>query len=149
MATSPPRIVVCGAGVIGAAVAYHLARRGARPLLVDRARPGAAASGKGSGFLALDWSAGTPLDALSRASFAMHRELAAQLGAERIGYRPMDALIVAAADDEDLQRYRRLPAPALTAPATGRMVAGMILDGGSRSLDASPFTVSRLPACRL
>ena len=76
-----------------------------------RARPGAAASGKASGFLALDWSAGTPLDALSRASFAMHRELAAELGPERIGYRPMDALMVAAADEEDLARYRRLPSP--------------------------------------
>jgi hypothetical protein len=29
------------------------------------------------------------------------------------------------------------------------MVAEMILDGGSRSLDAAPFAVSRLPAGRL
>jgi glycine/D-amino acid oxidase-like deaminating enzyme len=36
----------------------------------------------------------------------------------------------------------------LNAPATGRMVAEMILDGGSRSLDARPFAVSRLPAGR-
>ena len=38
-----PRIVVCGAGVIGASVAYSLASRGAAPVVVDRARPGAAA----------------------------------------------------------------------------------------------------------
>jgi glycine/D-amino acid oxidase-like deaminating enzyme len=37
----------------------------------------------------------------------------------------------------------------LNAPATGRMVAEMILDGESRSLDASPFAVSRLPAGRI
>jgi glycine/D-amino acid oxidase-like deaminating enzyme len=33
----PPKVVVVGAGVIGASVAYHLARRGARVHCVDRA----------------------------------------------------------------------------------------------------------------
>ncbi|MEV6648894.1 FAD-dependent oxidoreductase [Amycolatopsis sp. NPDC051371] len=33
----PPKVVVIGAGVIGASVAYHLARRGARVHCVDRA----------------------------------------------------------------------------------------------------------------
>ena len=35
------------------------------------------------------------------------------------------------------------------APATGRMVAEMILDGGSRSVDAAPFALTRLPAGRI
>ncbi len=108
---TPPRIVVCGAGVIGASVAWSLARRGVQPIVVDRARPAAAASGKASGFIALDWNAGTPVDGLARASFALHREIAGELGAERIGYRPMQALTVAAADEGDLERYRRLPNP--------------------------------------
>lgn len=103
--------MVCGAGAVGACVAAELARRGAAPLLVDRAGPGAAASGKGSGFLAADWSAGTPLDAMARASFALHRELADELGAERLGHRPLEVLATAAADEEDLERYRRLPSP--------------------------------------
>jgi glycine/D-amino acid oxidase-like deaminating enzyme len=34
---APPKVVVVGAGVIGASVAYHLARRGARVHCVDRA----------------------------------------------------------------------------------------------------------------
>ncbi|MEU0793252.1 FAD-dependent oxidoreductase [Amycolatopsis sp. NPDC005961] len=34
---APPKVVVIGAGVIGASVAYHLARRGARVHCVDRA----------------------------------------------------------------------------------------------------------------
>ena len=97
--TPPSRIVICGAGAIGASVAYFLARRGARPFVVDRAGPGAAASGRAAGFLAADWNAGTPLDALMRASFALHREIAEELGAERLGYRPMDALMTAAADE--------------------------------------------------
>ena len=107
-----PRIVVCGAGAIGASVAYFLARRGAAPVVVDRARPGAAASGKAAGFLAEDWSAGTPLDGLMRASFALHAEIAEELGAERLGYRPMDALMTAAADEGPVDQYRRLESPA-------------------------------------
>lgn len=106
-----PRIVICGAGVIGASIAYFLTRRGARPLVVERVRPGAAASGKASGFIALDWNAGTPLDAMSRASFALHHELAGALGRERIGFRPVDVLAVAASDGQDVERYRRLPTP--------------------------------------
>ena len=37
----------------------------------------------------------------------------------------------------------------LTAPATGRMVSEMILDGGSHSLDATPYALARLPMGRL
>lgn len=37
----------------------------------------------------------------------------------------------------------------LNAPATGRMVAEMIVVGSSRSIDATPFAVSRLPAGRM
>ena len=135
----PSRIVICGAGVIGASVARALALRGARPLVVDRAGTAAAASGKASGFLALDWSAGTPLDAISRAGFAMHRELAGELGAERIGYRPTAALMTAAADAEDLERYRRLPNPAWL---DGDVVAHEVIGapGTTAQLDPRAFT---------
>ena len=85
MADITSRIVVCGAGVVGASIAYFLSRRGAKPLIVDRARPGAAASGKAAGFLALDWNAGTPLDELARESFRLHKQIADELGADRLG----------------------------------------------------------------
>lgn len=43
----------------------------------------------------------------------MHRELAAELGAERLGFRPLEVLATAAAEgDDDLERYRRVPSPA-------------------------------------
>ncbi|MGE0028996.1 MAG: NAD(P)/FAD-dependent oxidoreductase, partial [Thermoleophilia bacterium] len=74
-------------------------------------RPGAAASGKAAGFLAEDWSAGTPLDGLMRASFALHAEIAGTLGAERIGHRPMDALMTAAADEGSVEPYKRMESP--------------------------------------
>jgi glycine/D-amino acid oxidase-like deaminating enzyme len=74
------RIVICGGGAIGAAIAYFLSRRGARPIVIERHVVAGAASGKSGGFLALDWCRGTPLDRLARRSFALHAELADELG---------------------------------------------------------------------
>jgi glycine/D-amino acid oxidase-like deaminating enzyme len=138
--TTPDRVVICGAGAIGASAAYFLTRRGARPFLVDRARPGAAASGKAAGFLALDWNAGTPLDELARASFALHRQLADELGAERLGYRPTDALMTAAADEGDLERYRRLPNPGWL---DGNVVAHEVIGGLETTAQVNPLSFTR------
>jgi glycine/D-amino acid oxidase-like deaminating enzyme len=80
------RIVICGGGAIGAAIAYFASRRGARPIVVERHAVAGAASGKSGGFLALDWCRGTPLDRLARRSFALHEELSAALG-DKWGYR--------------------------------------------------------------
>lgn len=142
---SDPRIVVCGAGAIGSSVAYFLTRRGMRPLVVDRARPAAAASGRAAGFLALDWNVGTPLDELARKSFALHHGLAAELGAERLGYRPMDALMTAAADEGDLERYRRLPNPGWL---DGNVVAHEVIGGHDTTAQVNPrqFTTAMLDA---
>ena len=76
----PTRIVICGGGAIGAAIAFFLSRRGARPIVIERHEVAGAASGKSGGFLALDWCRGTPLDRLARRSFALHAELADELG---------------------------------------------------------------------
>src|SRR3981081_1899249 len=53
--TPPRHVIVCGAGVMGAAVAYYLARRGVAVTVVERSGVACAASGKSGGFLALDW----------------------------------------------------------------------------------------------
>ena len=63
------RVVICGGGVIGACTAYFLTRRGIDVIVVERTEVAAAASGKAGGFLALDWCAGTPLDAAGAAKF--------------------------------------------------------------------------------
>src|ERR1044071_2252928 len=88
--SSRKRIVICGGGTIGAAIAYFTSRRGARPVLVERHEVAGAASGKSGGFLALDWCRGTPVDRLARRSFALHAELAETLG-NPWGYRRLDA----------------------------------------------------------
>lgn len=95
---SPRNIVICGAGVVGASVAYSLTRRGVRPTVVERARPAAAASGRAGGFLALDWNDTTPVGPLARLSFALHRELTAELDRDS-GYRGMETLMASGGDD--------------------------------------------------
>src|SRR3989449_4464146 len=108
--SSPRRVVVCGAGVMGASVAYFLARRGIAVTVVERSGVACAASGKSGGFLALDWCDGTPLGPLARASFALHAELAKQLGVD-YGYRRMDTFMVAARERGALTGAHRVEAP--------------------------------------
>jgi glycine/D-amino acid oxidase-like deaminating enzyme len=88
------KVLVLGAGVIGAATAFFLARAGAETVLVERTEPACAASGKAGGFLALDWCDGLARAALSRRSFALHAELAREAG-EAVGFRPVETLLVA------------------------------------------------------
>jgi glycine/D-amino acid oxidase-like deaminating enzyme len=75
-------VLICGGGVIGASIAYFLARRGIRSTVIERTAVACAASGKSGGFLALDWCDGTPLEALARRSFALHAQLAEEIGGD-------------------------------------------------------------------
>jgi glycine/D-amino acid oxidase-like deaminating enzyme len=84
------RVVVCGGGVIGACTAYFLSRRGIDVVVVERTDVAAAASGKAGGFLALDWCAGSPLDALARRSFQLHAALPDEIAGDW-AYRRMNA----------------------------------------------------------
>jgi glycine/D-amino acid oxidase-like deaminating enzyme len=104
-------VIVCGAGVVGAAVAYFLARRGIAVTVVERSGVACAASGKSGGFLALDWCDDSPLGPLARASFALHAELARELGSD-YGYRRMDTFMMAARERGDVAGGHRVAAPA-------------------------------------
>ena len=84
------RVLICGGGVIGAAIAYFLSRRGVEVTVIERTGIANAASGKSGGFLALDWCDGTPLEALARRSFALHASLPEEIGGEW-GYRRLAA----------------------------------------------------------
>lgn len=89
--SSPSRVVICGAGVIGSAIAYYLSLRGVAATVVERCDVACAASGKAGGFLALDWCDNSPLGPLARKSFQLHAELAETFG-EVYGYRRMTTL---------------------------------------------------------
>src|SRR5262245_2244507 len=96
---SRKRIVICGGGAIGAAIAYFASRRGARPILIERHEVAGAASGKSGGFLALDWCRGTPVDQLARRSFEVHAELSSELR-NPWGYRRLTTYAGCAAEDD-------------------------------------------------
>ena len=103
------RVVICGAGVIGACTAYFLSQRGVEVLVVERTGVACAASGKSGGFLALDWCDGTPLGRLARRSFALHAELAATLDGGRWGYRRLETWSVLAGEQRKQPARSGLP----------------------------------------
>jgi glycine/D-amino acid oxidase-like deaminating enzyme len=108
--TPPRHVIVCGAGVMGAAVAYYLARRSVAVTVVERSGVACAASGKSGGFLALDWCDNTEVGPLARLSFALHGELAREIPTD-YGYRRMDTYMLAAREKGAVAGGHRIPAP--------------------------------------
>src|SRR5271169_1849737 len=45
------RIIVVGAGIVGASIAYHLVKRGAKVTIMEAVRPGAGATDKSFGWI--------------------------------------------------------------------------------------------------
>ncbi len=105
-------VIICGGGIIGAATALFLSRRGVRTTVVERTAVAAAASGKSGGFLARDWCDGTPLERLARRSYALHAALAAD-GIGAWGYRGLTTY----AGTADFMRIVARPAPSQSRPA--------------------------------
>ena len=80
------RVVICGGGVIGAAIAYYLSRRGAAPVVVERTPSPAVPPASPAGSWRSTGATAAPLEALARRSFALHAEIAGELGGDW-GYR--------------------------------------------------------------
>jgi len=98
------QVVICGGGVIGACIAYFLARRRIDVIVIERTEVAAAASGKAGGFLALDWCTGTPLDELARRSFQLHAALPNKIAGDW-GYQRMTAYSGFVVGDRDPRRH--------------------------------------------
>jgi glycine/D-amino acid oxidase-like deaminating enzyme len=116
----PKRIVICGGGAIGVAIAYFLSRRGAQPVVIERHAVAGAASGKSGGFLALDWCRGSALDRLARRSFELHAELAAELGNPWL-YRRLATYGGYAAENDTARATSQRPWLSAAVAITGRL----------------------------
>lgn len=98
-APSGADVLVVGAGIVGAAVAWRLAAAGAEVLVIDRHGPAAGSSSSGEGnVLVSDKLPGADL-ALALRSVALWRELAAEAGGA-FEFEPKGGVVVAATEDE-------------------------------------------------
>ena len=144
--TPPRHVIVCGAGVVGASVAYFLARRGVAVTVIERSDVACAASGKSGGFLALDWCDGSALGPLARASFALHAELAKELATD-YGYRRMDTFMLAARERGTLTGGHRVAAPSWLDGA-GIVTATLGSTETTAQVTPAPFTQALIDGAR-
>lgn len=79
MNSLPLKIVVVGAGVIGAAIAFNLSRCGHEVTVIEAATPGAGASGRSFGWINASFHLSGPHYRLRAEGMAAHRRLGALL----------------------------------------------------------------------
>ena len=100
------KVVICGGGVIGAATAYYLAKRGVAATIIENDGVAAGASGAAAGLISppLPQTAGEPIYELQRRGYEMHLELAETLQAESgvdYGFAMTPRLSLAVTEDEE------------------------------------------------
>lgn len=112
MNTDVADLAIIGGGVQGCAVAWRLAQRGLRPLVIERSAPGAEASSAAAGMLVPQQECDEPgpLFELGRASHARYpdfvRELEAASGVS-VGYRVSGVLALARTEADEAAQRRK------------------------------------------
>ena len=113
----PDQVVICGAGVIGGSIAYHLAKRGVAATIIESDAVAAGASGAAAGVLTppLPHTSDSPVFELQRFGYEMHGELATALPEESgvdYGYQHTPRAAIAVTEEEE--RDARAAAAALS-----------------------------------
>ncbi len=86
--------VIVGGGIVGVTAALYLVKKGKKVTLIEKCGIACHSSGKAGGFLTdgdSGWHSGS-VARLAKRSFALHEELASELGAEKIGFRRVKCL---------------------------------------------------------
>lgn len=135
-AGAPPDVICVGAGVMGCAIAWVLAQRGARVVVLERSVPGAEASSAAAGMLGaqVESHAPGPFTSLCIASRARFGDWAARLAqATGIDVEHRVVGILRAAFDRD-------DADAVVAHATWQSEAGLSVDivDGAKAREIEP-----------
>ena len=127
-------VVIVGAGVQGASLAFHLARRGVRVAVVERSSVGAGATGRSSGFVRMHYD--LELEArLAWASFPYFTGWPERVGDGdpgfvRTGFLQLVPAAFAAALRANVAAHRRIgiESSVLGPDEAGRIVPGMTVD---------------------
>ncbi|MDE2333148.1 MAG: FAD-binding oxidoreductase [Rhodospirillales bacterium] len=99
------RVVIIGAGVIGTSVAFRLAERGTRTILIEEDRPGAGATGASFAWLHARDKQPRAYHDLNVASMAAHAALRSELGA--VPWLHGGGALAWPVEDADVGRLRR------------------------------------------
>lgn len=98
--THPPSsVLVAGCGIVGAAVAFFLARRGVDVTVIDREGPAAAATGAADGAVSVASKRPGPMMVAALSGVALYRDLLAD-GVFADIFKPRSTFIVAASEAE-------------------------------------------------
>jgi sarcosine oxidase subunit beta len=98
-------IVIIGAGAIGSSIAYHLAKRGARDVVVlEREMVGAGSTSKAAGGIRVQFGTRVEIE-FSLRSIEFFKRFEAEMGAS-CDYR-QEGYLILLSDEADLARYRR------------------------------------------
>ncbi|MGH6921892.1 MAG: NAD(P)/FAD-dependent oxidoreductase [Geminicoccaceae bacterium] len=97
--SAAPRVVVVGAGIVGASIAYHLARRGAAVTVLDRGQPAGEATEKSFAWINATYGNPEPYFRLRFSSMQEYRRLEDEL-AGALGVAWQGCLIWDLADHE-------------------------------------------------
>lgn len=159
-------VVVVGAGIVGASVAYHAARLGAVVALVDKALPGAGATGESFAWIGASARVPGPGGPLHAGALREYRRLAAEVpdvhvrwtgslswppsGEPEPGRNLVDAEQVAALEPH----LRHPPDRALHVPGDGAVdpvatTDALVADSGARTLFGTAVTGLRVSGGRV